>query len=307
MSAERLAGARAPLHIEAPFVVAGMSLLGGGNRVVAGGRDGGIVTWDAASGTVVSSVKYAGPAQSDVTFSADGALLAIAGQDRSLRILEAGTLSERRVVQGVSEVQGSLCFSPDARFLAGAARSRALNVTVWRVDSGLPLPSFHDASVEANSIAFSPDNSTLVVGTGTGDILVVEVMTQRRLRTLSEPLMASDGVAFSADGKLLVAAPYDGSLFVWDTSKWTVRRLPAPRASTAVAISPEETHLAVCSTSFNPGDSMAEAALLRWPSGEVVTRQSLGIASITALAFVSPGRARVATARGQAIAVWELG
>jgi WD40 repeat protein len=295
------------LHIDVPFAVAGAALVAGGSQLVAGGREGTVRSWDAATGRVLTSLKYEGPVPTDVAHSKDGKLIAVAGADHSVRVLAAATLRERRAMEGVSRVQEAIRFSPDARFLAGVARSHELDLTVWEVSSGAPLPSFHDASAAPSAIAFSPDNSTVAVGTLTGDILVLETKRQAVVRTLTEPLMACLGMAFSADGRLLVAASLDGVLFVWDRATWSVRRFPAPRGSLEVAVSPAGTHLAARSGSFNPGDSVAEALLLRWPSGEVVARQPLGVVSDASLAFVSAGQVRVAAARGKAIQVWNLG
>ncbi len=74
-----------------------------------------------------------------------------------------------------------------------------------------------------------------------------------------------------------------------------------------MAVSPAGTQLAMRSGSFNPKDSVAEALLLRWPTGEVVARQSLGVVSDASLAFVSAGQVRVAAAHGKAIQVWNVG
>jgi WD40 repeat protein len=298
---------RPSLRIDAPFDVGGLALRANGSRIVAGGRDGSLSAWDGASGKLLSSLKYEGPPPSELAFSANGSLLAVAGKDGSLRVLAAGSLSERRALRNVSQVQDALCFSTDGRLLAGLARSRELVLTVWDVSSGSSLASFHDASAEGHAMAFSPDNSTLAVGTLTGDTLVIETKGLTLLRKLTEPLMASVQVAFSADGRLLATASLDGALFVWDTQNWSARRFSAPRASTGVAVSPGRTHIAACSSSFNPGDSVAEALLLRWPSGEVTARQPLGVAPNSALDFVSTGRVRVATARGKTIEVWNLG
>jgi WD40 repeat protein len=307
MNEDRKPTTEPSLRIVAPFQVGGLTFVAGGSRLVAGGRDGSVNTWDAANGKVLSSLKYEGPAPTDFNFSADGSLLAVAGVDRSVRVLTTSSLSARQTMGSVSQVQEAVRFAPDARLLAGVARSHELDLTVWDVSSGAPLPSFHDAASAPSAIAFSPDNSTMAVGTLTGDVLILQTKRQKRLRTLAEPLMACVDMAFSSDGQLLVGASLDGALFVWDTHNWSVRRFPAPRASIGVAVSPAGTHLAVRSGSFNPGDSVAEVLLLRWPSGEVVAREPLGVASSTALAFVSAGKVRVAAAQGKAIQVWNLG
>lgn len=294
------------LRIVAPFEVAGLELQAGGTRITAGGRDGSLSTWDGANGKPLSSLKYEGTAPSELTYSSDGSLLAVAGKDGSLRVLAGGSLSERQAMRNVAQVQDALCFSPDARLLAGLARSGELILSVWDVSSGSPLAAFHDASAVGYAMAFSPDNSTLAVGTLTGDTLILDTKRLTLLRKLTEPLMASFRIAFSADGRLLATASLDGALLVWDTQGWSVRRFPAPRASTGVAVSPAGTHVAACSSSFNPRDSVAEALLLRWPSGEVVARQPLGVAPNSALGFISSGTLRVATAHGKTIEVWSL-
>jgi WD40 repeat protein len=295
------------LRIATPFDVAGLALVGSGTRLVAGGRDGSLTSWDGGTGELLSSLKYAGPAPTDFEFSADGTLLAVAGVDKSVRVLGTRSLDVLQTMQDIPQVQAALRFSPDAGLLAGVSGGHELELSVWDVARGSRLHSLRDGSTAASAVAFSPDNASMAVGTRAGDVLLLEAMRQSPRRTLSEPLMASAAMAFSLDGRFLVAASLDGVLYVWDRATSSVRRLPAPRVALSVAVSPEGTHLAVSSASFNPSDSFAEALLLAWPSGEVLARQSLGVVSSSVVNFVAPGRVRVATARVKAIEVWNLG
>ena len=119
--------------------------------------------------------------------------------------------------------------------------------------------------------------------------------------------MASVALSFSPDGSSLIAAPYDGTLLVWGTREWRVRRLEGVPAASALAVSPDGALTAVARMSFNPPDAPAEVRLVDLRSGKTQAKHALGIASKVATAFLQSGRLRVASSRATSIEVQTLG
>ena len=66
-----------------------------------------------------------------------------------------------------------------------------------------------------NSVAFSPDGKTLASDGGDGTVILWEVSTGKRLRTLTGHI-GGIAVAFSPDGKTLASGSWDGTVLLWD-------------------------------------------------------------------------------------------
>ncbi len=207
--------------------------------------------------------------------SPDEKLLAIAAEDSSATILDLPSGELRHVLQQPSGV-GSVAFSPDGRNLLTACRALTLwdvrtGTTVWAErygESDPRTPAFSpDGAIVAVSIgnnrvalvdatngkrlgsllstqgrgdclAFSPDGNTLAVGVVESSIITLwDVRTHQELCVLKAGLGALFAIAFSPDGKRLVAAgnsrggenPPAGSGRVVE---WAVGRAAPPRGTT---------------------------------------------------------------------------
>ena len=138
--------------------------------MVAGSWDTDVRVWSTDKGDLVARIEDLTVSMFAMDFSPDGRVLAAAGADRAVYLLDAATWKVTRKLTGHPEIIVSLAFSKDGRLLAtggfsGLAGRHPAHVTVWDCASGnitrsLPTP---DA---VWSMAFSEDGSLLANATG---------------------------------------------------------------------------------------------------------------------------------------------
>jgi WD40 repeat protein len=152
-------------------------------------------------------------------FTPDGRLLAMAGFDQTVRVLEAASGNAVTNLGGFDGQIGSrgLTFSPDGRLLAakGGRITRAWNTETWQefFHQTNGLPNWNDA---VDALLFSPDGKTLVTRTVTSrtetapaetGVAFWDVISGRLLTLTNSP---DDGLgtvmAYSPDASLLALA-----------------------------------------------------------------------------------------------------
>src|SRR5262249_51008827 len=145
--------------------------------------------------------------------------LLASGHDSGVKIWDTETWREVRSLPDATH--GSL-FSPDGRWLVTGAPEvfRVWDTKTWQPVGncpGAPSSRWH----ARNAVAFSPDSQFLVT-TASEDLKVGNRLRVWRLPGLEElPAFRFEGVpfgsvAFSADGKHLLAGLWIGEIVVWD-------------------------------------------------------------------------------------------
>ncbi len=160
--------------------------------------------------------------------SPDGKLLAAAGERSTLVLFDAisGKLVQR--LQGHDPNAGnffgsvrSVVFDPQGRWLfSGGDDQRIIR---WSLPKGEKLGEWQ-APAEVNSLALSPDGTTLASGLrgGSQQIMLWNVADGKIIRSLdghTSSIGQSNGLAFSPDGKRLASASADKTARVWDWQK----------------------------------------------------------------------------------------
>jgi WD40 repeat protein len=151
-----------------------------------------------------------------------------------LRKLEDGSLVRTMAIDDKYSYVSTVAYSPIGDLVAGASGSI---VYVWRVEDGTLVWSL-DSQTPINELAFSPDGSMLAAATSKGiltdfgseDIFPVLVWSTTdgflldELKGSEQILMPGfTSLAFSMDGKYLIAAEGDGDIDVWQLTTYTLK------------------------------------------------------------------------------------
>jgi uncharacterized protein (TIGR03067 family) len=190
----------------------------------------------------VAKLKHGAKPVTVVVYSPSGKMIASGTgggnlETNEVKLWDAATNAELKVrIENPNAVWTSLAFSPDNRFLAGAAMGRA-HVFVWDVATGQETAKLpHKGSVWA--VAWSPDRKSLAASDEYGIVKIWDVAART---TTAEFKLTNDralGVAFSPDGKLLATSDADRSIKLWDLetrkmkSKWAAGHVPSVAFST---------------------------------------------------------------------------
>ncbi len=196
-------------------------------------------------------------------------LASVLGVVANIQRQEATQQRQEAIHERNVAISGQL--SSESQLLGGGAPviSRLLSIAAWHLNrssgsaryamltaAAMPAIRVLAEADPVHSVAFSPDGTTLAVGSGTpatatsggGVVRLWEVATGRRTGVLdagSQPVLA---VAFSHDGNILAGGSGDGSVRLWDvtTHQPVGRPLRAGTGPvTSVAFSPRGSILAV--------------------------------------------------------------
>jgi WD40 repeat protein/uncharacterized caspase-like protein len=183
---------------------------------------GSLILWDVKTGAKLRELP--GGYGNSLAFSPDGRiLLSVSGSIIDLWDLSAGA---PRSLKGYSGDANIIGITPDGKTLVSTGSIRGTNdydepeITLWDMSTGNKLHSLKGASFAIaipNSTALSPDGRRVASATGGGavDIKLWDVATGGELRTLKGDNTINT-LTFSPDGKYLVSAGTDGTIYVWD-------------------------------------------------------------------------------------------
>ena len=157
-------------------------------------------------------------------FSPNGRVLATAGFDKTVKILDLGSHKVLATLEGFAHTRdtitrNSLAFSPDGRLLAVADGQ---NLTLWdtaRWQQPRPKLECRTSPDEGNSshpVSFSPDGKTLAAREGANSLRFWDTTSWQVKTVLAGKLRFSGGgSAYSADGKTL-AIGNEQQIELWD-------------------------------------------------------------------------------------------
>jgi RNA polymerase sigma factor (sigma-70 family) len=214
-----------------------------GDAVTAGWSDGTVRSWDVVSRRETSASQpapaegagkdFPGNSVHTGVLSPDGKKMGTIGK-AGVRITDLAN-SPRAVT---SQSGNAMAVSPDGKTVVIAARGRAKQITLadgrtrsdgTRADSTISWVDSESGQERreivipesyVNSLAFSPDGHFVAAGTSfqweRGVIHIYRLRDKKEVQTIPTPCRPTLGLAFTPDGKQLVAGMSDTSILIWD-------------------------------------------------------------------------------------------
>ena len=191
-----------------------------GKLVVTTTGNGRVRIWPVAGGTHPRSYSLPGNAEVvTAAFSPDGAQVLTARNDGSAAIWRSsdGRPLVTLARPGSSSLTGA-AFSPDGKRVVTVVGGHAL---VWDPEGAKKLEETLALSGPTMTVAaFSPDSTLLATGDRSGSVVIWNLARRQIVAVLpaAGDEQAIQSVAFSRDGKFVVAASADGTARVWTSS-----------------------------------------------------------------------------------------
>ena len=185
-----------------------------------------------------------------VAYSPDGAMLASAGWDDTVKLWDANTGALLATCAGHTDAVMTVAFSPDGKFFASGSYDRL--VRLWDCKTHQIVLTITN---RAPLVAFSDRFLAVVNGTGRydygedgGTIQLWNYATGRMVAELPE---SGNRVAFSSDGRTLATANWQGLIKLWNLDDLKPFRTNSCPSVMSMSFSPDGRALAWCTFSQN--------------------------------------------------------
>lgn len=211
-----------------------------------------------------------------------------------------------------------LCLTLGFATLSAEDWSAANTLTGHQVQS-LEVPEDPNGNTDVISdLEFSPDSNMLAVAYGRfrgllqepdpGRVIVWDIASGKRLATFNSFKDGVSSIGFSADGKLLAAGGYDGSLQLWRVSDWARQvaiNLDA-QSVTSLDFAPDNTTLAVGTMLWKSDSRKPNLHLYQVTTGREMKSLRCPADTVTGVDFSPDGKSLVCAGMSGVVQVWNI-
>jgi uncharacterized caspase-like protein/Tol biopolymer transport system component len=234
-----------------------------------------------------------------LTYSPDGAWLASAGGDQTIRLWEPATGRELKVLRGHMGPVRALRFSPDSRILASG--SADTTIRLWDLASGKESRSLNARFGTIHSLAFSPDARLLASGGSDGSIRLWDLAAGKEIKAMRRHFGIIFSVAFSPDGQTLATGGSDTHVHLWDVATGLIRQTLSAHSGAiqGVAFSPDGSLVA-------SGSSDGTVRLWDVATGQERSLFSGHTGEVQTVAFNADGRTLASAGTDSTVRIWDV-
>ena len=188
-------------------------------RIVTAGEDGRIAIWNPGEPKPTTVLEGHTAPIAALAVSPDGATLASASWDRTVRLWPLAGGGAPRVLEGHQQNVNGIAFTPDGRALVSAGYDAT--VRIWPL-AGAGAPVVATVPTPVNSVAVARDGE-IVAGGADGKIYFLSPTGETRadVEAQQAPIIS---VAVAGDGTLVAAAGIRGSVAVIERASRTLAR-----------------------------------------------------------------------------------
>ena len=190
-----------------------------GTTLASGSSDGTVTLWDVRRREQIGNLYGHQAWINSVVFSPDGTTLASASDDKTIRLWDVGRQEQIGILRGHRDQVNSVVFSPDGTTLASASGDDTIRL--WDVGRREQIRILHKDPRQVYSVDFSAGGGIVAYASGDGTVRLLHTPQPNLIETYAQGAPVAE-VSFSPDGTTLASADWDGELWLWDTSKWTL-------------------------------------------------------------------------------------
>lgn len=204
--------------------------------------NGSLALWDAQSVQITERLSALGSNHWGLALSPDGHWLAAGTSSGKLAIWDWTSRREATNFTMNAEWFGLLHFSQSGNFFVATAVDNAWDgrTRIWRTGQWREVTPANLRSTNAWSAELSPpDDRTLAVGYGNGNIKLFDFRTGEQRAAFANHAAQVNGLLFTPDGRTLISSSLDRSTRIWDVAAGRELTILHGLVGFAIALTPD--------------------------------------------------------------------